>query len=112
MRIRFAKEWTTVGGSAVLALICLLAAQPAHSAGSFPFMNRTNESAGAVSNFAQNGLYTAYTCPRSNDYQYSRAAFPPAASTTRLALHSDDGPRLVINGTTILDRYGEDQLRE
>lgn len=54
-----------------------------------------------------NGFPRGYDCTQSNDFRRFRGAFTANASTTKLAIHSDDGSRVKINGQSAIDFYGE-----
>ncbi|SRR6266487_613931 len=78
----------------------------------FPLPFSNAGSVGSSNNLWQqitNGFYQGYACTQSNDFRRFRGAFTATAqsSTTKLAVHSDDGSRVLINGATVLDFYGE-----
>ena len=100
------KERAGLVGIAGLALTLVCAA---HGAGlSLVFTNCGSATGSSVSNYARSTLLTLYSCTQSNDYQYFRGAFTSASSSSKLAVHSDDGCKVVFNGSVVLDQYGVD----
>ena len=108
MRTKMQKDWAAAGCALGVIFMSTLTGWGALSTNAFPFVNRTNETAAAVSNYARNFFFRAYDSSRSNDYQYFRAVFTPASSTSKLAVHSDDGSKVTVNGSIVVNRFGED----
>ena len=76
----------------------------------FPLPFSNAGSAGSSNSLWQqitNGFYQGYVCTQSNDFRRFRGAFTASTATSKLAIHSDDGSRVKVNGQPAVDFFGE-----
>jgi len=91
-----------IGDGSALALVGLLFVAMSSSAASvplsLPWTNCPSVEVGTLRNYAFSNQFTAYTSVSNNDAKTFRGIFTPASSSSKLAIHSDDGSQVTIGG--------------
>ncbi len=96
--------------SVSVLVLCLLVASARAGAQTLPLSNIfTNTGATTGTNlwqYAASNHPTYYTSATSGDSRFFRGVFTPASSSAKLAIHSDDGSTVLINGQLYLSKAG------
>lgn len=91
----------------VLFLLGTVIGMAAQTTLPLPFANLPGVSYSALTNSALDGQSTAYTSVSNNDAKLFRGVFIPTNSNTKLAIHSDDGSTVKVDGTQKVSKRGE-----
>jgi len=73
---------------------------------SLPFTNSPNVNLSTLQNYALTSQFTVVSITTSNEGRRFFGVFTPSTANSKLAIHSDDGSDVVINGNPVWVKKG------